>query len=226
LVKKDFSIFILLFITVAASAQQADSLRKNSIKPVLEFDQRFYYMEQRWENVWGYREGVLINEKYKAGIGEYYMNQNVTGEPVPKRIIEDVPITQNQKLYFGTLFFEPLLYRREYFETGIVFEGGYGRTVNTFSNSQTNVTLRSYNRYFIPAGAGVSFNLKLPALFGWQAMRWFGIRFVTGYRTTLWQGDTVHNYAGYYWSVSGAVFLDRIFDDIKGRKSENKKANK
>ncbi len=211
-------IVVLCFITGFLNAQSVDSLKKSNIEPAFDFDQRFYYFQHRWANVWGYREGLLINEKFKVGVGEYYMNENVSGPPIPKNINTDLPLSHNQKLYFGTAYFEPFLYRREYFETSLVFEGGYGRTVNTFQNPASGFVYDHYNKYFIPAAAGLSINVKFPAFFGWRAFRWFGINFVTGYRTSLWQGDIVHDYSGYYWSISSAIFLDRIFDDLRGRK--------
>jgi hypothetical protein len=220
-----------MLISLTVSAQSADSLRKKTdtvhkalLEPAFDFDQRFYYTQKIWTNVWGYREGLILNGKYKVGIGEYYMNQNINETPIPKDINPNDHVTQDQKLYFGTAYFEPFLFRWEYLETSLVFEAGYGRTVNTYSDNTSGLIYNNYNKYFVPAGAGVSANLKFPALFGWHAFRWFGINVVAGYRQVLWQGDTVHDYNGVYWSISSAIFLDRMYEDIILKRHKTAKA--
>jgi hypothetical protein len=214
LIKRVVLLLFSLFSANAMFSQQADTVHKTKFEPAFDFDQRFNYMQNRWANVWGYREGVIIKGKYKVGIGEYYMNENVTELPIPKDINPNYPVSQNQQLYYGTVYFEPFLFRHEYLEASLVFEAGYGRTVNTFKDADDGVVYDNYNRYFVPVGAGVSINLKFPALFGWHALRWFGINICGGYRSSIAQGDPVHNYNGAYWSISTAIFLDRMFEDI------------
>ena len=43
---------------------------------------------------------------------------------------------------------------------------------------------------------------------------------MAGYRTTIYRGDKEFNYNGAYWSLSGAVFLDRLFEDYHSWKKE------
>ena len=98
-------------------------------------------------------------------------------------------------------------------ELSIVFESGYGRNVNYNVDEISNTVIRKLNTIIVPAGAGLSLNLKLPPLFHKQCFRWFGINAIAGYRKIIYQEDKTYNYDGAYWSLSGAIFLDRILDD-------------
>jgi hypothetical protein len=192
-----------------------------NIKPTTDFDQRFYYVPGETQNVWGYRAGVLIHDKYKLGIGGYYMNEQknlgVAANTLTRTTSD--PTSVNKQLYLGTIYYEPYLMRRNLWETSVVFEAGYGRTVNASVDKTTNGT-QKLNALIIPAGIGLSVNLKLPPLFHIQCFRWVGINAMVGYRTTIYQQDKQYNYNGAYWSLSGAVFLDRLFEDYHSWKRQ------
>ena len=203
--------------------QNKEASSFHSIKPTTDFDQRFYYTAGETQNVWGYRAGVLINDRYKLGIGGYYMNKTVDiGMPSTTFTrTATAPYTLHKKLYLGTIYYEPYLLRRNLWETSLVFETGYGRTVHYNIDKTNNTATEQNNALMIPAGAGLSINLKLPPLFHLQCFRWIGINAMGGYRTAIYQQDKQYNYNGAYWSLSGAVFLDRMFEDFytwkKGR---------
>jgi hypothetical protein len=110
--------------------------------------------------------------------------------------------------------------RRKLWETSLVFETGYGRTVNSTIDKTDSNTVQKQNALFIPAGVGLSVNLKLPALFHIECFRWIGINAIAGYRTTIYLQDKQYNYNGFYWSLSGAIFLDRLFDDYHAWKRQ------
>ncbi len=74
-----------------------------SIKPTTDFDQRFYYTNGEKQNVWGYRVGVLVNDKYKLGLGGYYMNRKTDRVPEPSQSDRSIPIatTYHKELYLS-----------------------------------------------------------------------------------------------------------------------------
>ncbi len=216
-------IFWLAAIFVAQIASAQDKVSSLSIKPTTDFDQRFYYTPGDVQNVWGYRIGVLIKDKFKTGIGAYYMNEtSKLASPINLlngSTTNDV-YSINKKLYLGTVYYEPYLIRRNLWEASLVFETGYGRTSNTVSDEKNIQPAQDINALFIPAGAGLSVNLKLPALFHIECLRWIGINAMAGYRTVIYQGDKQFDYNGAYWSISGAIFLDRVVDDVHHWKKE------
>jgi hypothetical protein len=196
------------------------------IKPTTDFDQRFYYMQKRWANVWGYRVGLLVHDKYKIGIGGYYMNEGIA-DP---NTAADLAISRTsgsqqyrQQLYLGTVYYEPYLIRRNLWESSVVFETGYGRSVNLQQDSATKIISGKQNKAFIPAGIGLSVNLKMPPLFGCRPIRWLGINAIAGYRKVLFQDGDPYNYDGIYWSISGAIFLDRVLEDLHNWKVKKEK---
>ena len=224
IVKRFFAVLSALALLQSANAQDTTSIahRAVSIKPTTDFDQRFYYTSGGCQNVWGYRGGILINDKYKLGIGGYFMNQyteeGIAATDFTRTTTDQVVV--HKELFLGTIYYEPYLLRRNLWETSLVVETGYGRTVNTVTSKSGNGAADRQNTLLIPAGIGLSVNIKLPAFFKLQCFRWIGINLMTGYRTVLYQQDKRYQYNGAYWSISGAIFLDRVFDDFHAWKKQ------
>lgn len=182
-----------------------------TIRPTTDFDQRFYYVPNERQNVWGYRVGILINDKFKMGVGGYYMNEYAEKEITTPTGTGNALI--NKKIYLGTIYYEPYLIRKDLWESSLVFETGYGRTVNTITTEKDDNQFSKVNGLLIPAGIGLSVNLKLPTILKIECFRWVGINAMVGYRAAVYQQDKQYQYNGAYWSLSGAIFLDRMVED-------------
>lgn len=196
--------------------------KKLSLKPNTDFDQRFSFIDKESVNIWGYRVGVIVNDKYKVGIGGYFLNQDTT---VVKTDALGRPTSKLQrKLYFGTIYYEPYLFQRELVEMSLVFELGYGRAILDSANRRRNgnrpatVVNVEDKQDFIPAGAGISFNFKAPDIKGLHFLTYIGINAMTGLRKTIFESDLKNNFDGWYWSIGGAIFLDKILADAKAKK--------
>lgn len=200
--------------------------QKLSLKPTTDFDQRFSFINKEDVNIWGYRIGVIVNDKFKVGIGGYFLNQDTTivrtdrfGNPTSKL---------QRKLYFGTVYYEPYLFRKQLVEMSLVFEIGYGRAVLDSANSKRNgnrpATIVSVEdrQDFVPAGAGISFNFKVPDIKGLHFLTYVGINAMTGLRKTIFESDLKNNFDGWYWSIGGAIFLDKVVADMKAKKAQKK----
>ena len=212
----------ILLLQAAHAQDTAITHCSITIKPTTDLDQRFYYVPEGRQNVWGYRGGLLINDKYKLGIGGYFMNEYTEEGIVANDLTRtsSEPAIVNKQLYLGTVYYEPYLLRRNIWETSLVIESGYGRTVNTYTSKGGNEPAQRKNGLFIPAGIGLSVSIKLPAFFNAACFRWIGINAMTGYRLVLYQQDKRYDYNGAYWSVSGAIFLDRVFEDFHAWKKQ------
>ena len=227
--------FTLNFLGTAyyCSAQVVDSLfnkmdtiktRDKKYAPAFDLDQRFSFIRDQSVNIWGYREGVIINGKFKTGIGEYFLLDKLKSK---KLDVNGEPLTYGKRsLIFGTVYFEPFLWRKKYWEMSIPIELGFGRSYFKVYDTQTNTFMGSTTTYFIPSGGGLSLSFKLPAVLGWRPTRWVGINFLAGYRYDFLERYFGTNYDGAYWSISGAIFLDRIQDDIRYWKKKKDDRNK
>ncbi len=201
---------------------------KLNLKPTTDFDQRFSFINKEGVNIWGYRVGVVVNDKFKTGIGGYFLNQDTT---VVKTDRSGNPTSKLQrKLYFGTIYYEPFLFRKELVEMSLVFELGYGRAVLDSANSKRNgnrpatVVSTEDKQDFVPAGVGVSFNFKIPEIKHLHFLTYIGINAMTGLRKTIFESDLKNNFDGWYWSIGSAIFIDRMFADAKAKKLKKKAA--
>lgn len=220
---------ILCLSSVVLNAQLADSLkagnhRRVSLKPAFDFDQRFSFIRGAQVNIWGERAGVLINDKFKAGIGGYWLAQKLKSVALLDPYGNPLYYAR-RNLYFGTAYIEPFLLRRRIFEISVPFELGYGESFFKSYDSHTNVLVASHQKPFIPLGASLSFSFKCPRIGGWRPPSWFGINFLAGYRYCVLENEFKTDFDGLFWSISGAIFLDRFSDDLhywKGKRQARK----
>jgi hypothetical protein len=212
LLKNILSFLILIFCFNVAVGQTI-------IQPAFDFDQRFYFTKDWRQNIWGYRGGIVINQKYKVGIGAYYENDKQAFLP-NSSLAQSFKCTEvfnlQQKLVMASVYYEPFLYRAELWETSIVSELAYGQVKQAYVFT-TNSKLSFENKgKVIPFGIGWSVNLKGPILPKFKPISWIGLNLMAGYRTDILYNSVANtDFNGWYWSLSGAFFLDRISSDIK-----------
>jgi hypothetical protein len=204
--------------TVSAKDTVYKEHKKNSFKPSTDFDQRFSFIRHSKVNIWGQKVGVLINEKVKVGIGGYFLKDNLKGAELFNSNTPDFYVKRN--IRFGTFYIEPFLFRKSYWELSIPFEIGFGKTILKDYAVADNSFIASRVKYFFPTGVGLSLSLKLPTGEHYKPFRWIGINFLAGYRYDLYEHIYNTDYNGLFWSVSGAIFLDRIVDDYHNRKKK------
>ncbi len=226
-----FSILILNTKAQTTTLSYFDSLKnqKKSLKPTGDFDQRFSFINNKEVNIWGYRIGALVNDRYKVGIGFYTLKANFDSNITRLRRVTNISQV-NQTLYYGTVYIEPYLIRRKRWEMSMIFEVGYGNAIidsvniRNITGPRPSTTKRYTTRRepFIPVGMGLSFNLIIPDKKGLHFLTYFGLNGLIGIRRVILDGNFNENYNGLYWSIGTAIYIDRIFSDIK-KKRESKK---
>jgi hypothetical protein len=206
-------------VSDSAVMEKKDSLPKKkrvSLKPAGDFDQRFSFIAADGVNIWGYRIGALVNDTYKVGIGGYFLKQEISGI---KLDATGVPINQLTKsLYFGTIYYEPFLFRRKRWEMSMVFELGYGKAeLDSTNKIRGRFLTKTEKQDFVPAGMGYSVNFIIPDMKGLHFLTYIGINGMLGLRKAVFNSDLKYNYDGWYWSIGSAIFIDKIFTDLKGK---------
>ena len=194
--------------------------KRLSLKPTTDFDQRFSFIDKEGVNIWGYRIGVVVNDKFKTGIGGYFLKQETAGIRLDAN---GIPFNQLKKsLYYGTIYYEPFLFRRKRWEMSMVFELGYGKAVlDSTNNIRGRFLTKSEKQIFIPAGMGYSVNFIIPDIRGLHFLTYLGLNGMIGLRKAVFESDLKYNFDGWYWSIGTAIFLDKIISDIKyGRKGK------
>jgi hypothetical protein len=211
---------ILCCLTSLGWSQVADTVKPTqshvTIKPTTDFDQRFSFIRSQSVNIWGQRAGILLNDWLKLGVGGYYMNDTRLNNRISK--VSPAVHYSKTSLIFGTAYIEPYLLRRTYWELSVPFEAGYGKADSKVYAQTGDVLLRANTRNFVPTGAGLSLSLKFPPIGRFKPTSWVGINFLAGYRFCPLQSVYKTDYDGAFWSISGAIFLDRMSDDYKARK--------
>lgn len=204
-----------IFICHSLAAQ-----KPKSIKPTTDFDQRFSFFNNQGVNIWGYRIGVLINDSYKVGIGGYFVRQDSLQISMASPSMHGRKIQRD--VYFGTVFYEPFVFRKSWVQMSVMFELGYGNTsidsVVQLLNGESFI--RSQRERIIPAAVGVSYYFKLPPQQPKRrVLNYFGLNVMAGLRTVILSPPTGSNYNGFYWSVGGTLFLDEIYSDYKRKRA-------
>ncbi len=213
------------------SADSSKNERPKKVRFIAELDQRFFYFKDRRQplfsnstNVWGGRAGFLLPSNIKVGAGYYFSNHDVD-EPW------DGHQSIRRRFHYGTAYVEPYFYRRKYWELSAPIEVGVGSVTYQFFGEDDS-PLRTVRTTIVPLSVGISVSLKSPAFFGFKPLRWFGVNLITGYRYTLYDEAPTQltTLNGLYYSISPAIFLDRIYADYevwrkKNRQKKAKKAN-
>lgn len=204
-----------------------DSLKAQPprLKPTGDFDQRFSFLGNKNVNIWGYRIGILVNDRYKVGIGAYTLNADFDSTYRQTRgLVEATGVSQ--KLTFGTVYLEPYLIRRRRWELSMLFELGYGTaiidslTLVHRSNGTTSPLVTQGREPFVPMGWGLSFNYIVPDLRGLHFLTYFGLNAIVGMRRVILESDFQANYNGFFYSIGTAIYIDRIFTDITRKKTK------
>lgn len=191
--------------------------RPDKPKFIVEADQRFFYFKDAHQpllrhptNVWGARAGFLLPSNVKLGVGYYFSGQSVDESWANYQLV-------HRRLHYGTVYVEPYFFRRPYWELSALVEAGVGAARYTLLNTD-NQQPAERRTIAVPLTVGVSASVKFPTLFGFRPLRWFGINLLSGYRYTLQQGVPTgpSTLNGVYYSVSPAIFLDRIYQDVSG----------
>jgi hypothetical protein len=201
---------------------KSDSLPKKkrlSLKPAGDFDQRFSFIDNKGVSIWGYRLGVSVNDKYKVGIGGYFLKQELAGV---KLDADGIPINQLTKnVYYGTIYYEPYLFRRKRWEMSMVFELGYGiALLDSVNKIRGRFLTKTEEQVFVPAGMGYSVNFIIPDIRGLHFLTYLGLNGMIGLRKAVFESDLKYNFDGWYWSIGSAVFIDKIFTDLRGKKKK------
>ncbi len=226
-----FFIFSIVILSEVEACSQSDSAKaKNiSLKPSFDFDQRFSFIRGSSVNIWGERIGILVNEKFKVGIGGYYLSDQLKYKKVDS--LGNPFYYGNRHLYFGTVYYEKFLLRRNLWELSVPVEIGFGKSYFDVYKTYTNALVLRTIKDFVPVGTGISLSFKCPPVFGIKPFRWLGINGLIGYRYDLGtlaanEGLLPSNYStaynGMFWSISGTIFLDRMVDDIKDWKKKRR----
>jgi hypothetical protein len=200
--------------TAASITRDSFPHKKLSLKPAGDFDQRFSFIDNQGVSIWGYRIGVAVNDKYKVGIGGYFLKQQLAGVRVDAAGIPINQLTKN--VYYGTIYLEPFIFRRKRWEMSMVFELGYGKAVLDSTNKiRGRFLTKTEEQVFIPAGMGYSVNLIIPDIKGLHFLTYLGLNGMIGLRKAVFESDLKYNFDGWYWSIGSAVFIDKIFSDLK-----------
>lgn len=183
---------------------------------IAELDQRFFYFKDRRQplfsnstNVWGGRAGFLLPSNIKVGAGYYFTNHDVAEPWDGHQIIR-------RRLNYATAYVEPYFFRRTYWELSAPIEVGVGSVRYQFDNVDETLS-HTVQTTVVPLSVGVSVSLKFPAVFNFKPVRWFGVNLITGYRYTLYDEAPTQRVTlnGLYYSISPAIFLDRIYADYE-----------
>ena len=202
-------------IQVLKEQLRLDSLRLFSPKRVsfdFQFDNRNSFIKNRAIDIEGFNPGILVNQKFRYGLGLYRVIAPYEQFKSTKRSsVSDENVTTNRELdlYFATPNFRYIFLKRKWIQASGEAALGFGTIDYTIKNEANTKVLSHKDGIFIPSGLGLELVL-IP-------IRWIGIGGSVGYRKSLGTYDINADFDGMYYSYGVKVFVGRILKDLKYR---------
>jgi hypothetical protein len=225
-------VIALVFYTLVCSAQidsillryreqmHRDSAKIYTPKKVsfdFQFDNRHSFVQNRAITIQGFNPAILVNQKYRWGIGLYRVIEPYqVFRSTKKTSVSASSVATNRELnmYFATPNFRYIFFRRNWMEASAELAVGFGTIDYTIRNENNTKVLSSKTGLFVPAGIGCELVL-IP-------VRWLGVGGSLGYRKSLKTYDIDGDFDGLYFSYGVKLFLGAIYKDLKYKSVKKK----
>ncbi len=251
MIKNIFCLIILLYFETFAYKYPSEIIGKPAeYKPKkirfqfqLDFRNSFVGRKTIPVAVYGVNIGIKLKDKYRYGIGFYYINQNSPTKSALNELGKQVKLTKGEYqtnpvyfasrhllLYYGTVNFTYTLFQHKFFIIDIPLElgfGGYNIRFDDFETSK-NQTIEAQNMAEInrtkldnnPGRSGVFVPLLGGLALTIKLHRYFYPEFSGGYRKTILESDFKADFDGFYYHIGYQINFLEIYKDVFKKKSK------
>ncbi len=187
---------------------------KNSLSPFLVFDSYYSFIGNKSADVWGFKGGVKLNEKWRFGIGYNLLSSDIVEQKVLPS--EELAYAKNDTVK-AQLFFryfpvmaEYIHYNEGNWQISTPFQIGYGQSYFQYFDKNDNKR-RIYKKGVVASQLGVNAQYKV--------LKWVGLTAGVGYRVMLVNNKKIDaKMNSPIFAVGIKIYLSEVIKSIKGEK--------
>ena len=185
---------------------------KRSLSPFLVFDSYFSFIGNKSADVWGFKGGVKVDEKWRLGLGYNLLSSDIVEQKVLP--IEELAYAKNDTVkaqlfvrYFPVMA-EYIHYNEGNWQISTPLQVGYGQSYFQYFDKNDNKR-RIYKKGLVATQLGVNAQYKV--------LRWVGLTAGVGYRVMLINNKEIDaKMNSPIFAVGIKIYLSEVVKSIKG----------
>ena len=185
---------------------------KRSLSPFLVFDSYFSFIGNKSADVWGFKGGVKVDEKWRLGLGYNLLSSDIVEQKVLPS--EELAYAKNDTVkaqlfvrYFP-LTAEYIHYNEGNWQISTPLQVGYGQSYFQYFDKNDNKR-RIYKKGVVATQLGVNAQYKV--------LRWVGLTAGVGYRVMLINNKEIDaKMNSPIFAVGIKIYLSEVVKSIKG----------
>lgn len=185
---------------------------KRSLSPFLVFDSYFSFIGNKSADVWGFKGGVKIDEKWRLGLGYNLLSSDIVEQKVLPS--EELAYAKNDTVkaqlfvrYFPVMA-EYIHYNEGNWQISTPLQVGYGQSYFQYFDKNDNKR-RIYKKGVVATQLGVNAQYKV--------LRWVGLTAGVGYRVMLINNKEIDaKMNSPIFAVGIKIYLSEVVKSIKG----------
>lgn len=185
---------------------------KRSLSPFLVFDSYFSFIGNKSADVWGFKGGVKVDEKWRLGLGYNLLSSDIVEQKVLPS--EELAYAKNDTVkaqlfvrYFP-LMAEYIHYNEGNWQISTPLQVGYGQSYFQYFDKNDNKR-RIYKKGVVATQLGVNAQYKV--------LRWVGLTAGVGYRVMLINNKEIDaKMNSPIFAIGIKIYLSEVVKSIKG----------
>ena len=185
---------------------------KRSLSPFLVFDSYFSFIGNKSADVWGFKGGVKVDEKWRLGLGYNLLSSDIVEQKVLPS--EELAYAKNDTVkaqlfvrYFP-LMAEYIHYNEGNWQISTPLQVGYGQSYFQYFDKNDNKR-RIYKIGLVATQLGVNAQYKV--------LRWVGLTAGVGYRVMLINNKEIDaKMNSPIFAIGIKIYLSEVVKSIKG----------
>ncbi|MBK9638328.1 MAG: hypothetical protein IPO63_11095 [Bacteroidetes bacterium] len=200
---------ICLFCTFANGQSNSE---KRSLSPFLVFDSYYSFIGDKSADVWGFKGGVKLDEKWRFGVGYNFISSDI----VEQKVLPDEELayakndTVKAQLFFRyfPVMAEYIHYSKGNWQISTPLQIGYGQSYFQYFDKNDSKR-RIFKKGVVASQLGVNAQYKV--------LKWVGLTAGIGYRVMLINNKEIDaKMNSPIFAIGIKIYLSEVVKSIKG----------
>lgn len=208
------ALLLLPFCFLITLANGQTNSEKRSLSPFLVFDSYYSFIGNKSADVWGFKGGVKIDEKWRLGVGYNLLSSDIVEKKVlpGKELLFAKNDTVKAQLFFRyfPVMAEYIHYNKGNWQISTPLQVGYGQSYFQYFDKNDNKR-RIFKKGVVASQLGVNAQYKI--------IKWVGLTAGVGYRVMLVNNKEIDaKMNSPIFAVGIKIYLSEVIKSIKGEK--------